>query len=431
MLVGLVAYGCSDASGDQQAESDRWTPPTLLERTPGLDAGDYAVVRKQSETYRTALTNNPSDTRALIGLAQVFMYEARVTGEHPYYYPEALALLNKAVAIEPDNYQAVVSKASVLLSLHKFSEALAVAERAVELAPNVAAGYGALIDSYVELGRYDEAVTAADKMVAIRPDLKSYSRVSYLREIHGDTQGAIEVMHLAVEAGAPGSEEKAWAQTTLGGIYLHAGQLEKAEREYLMASLERDRFPFALAGLAEVQTARGHTDSALALLDTALALIPEFSFMEMKADIHRAAGHDAVADSLVRVVIDMLKEDEASGHDIGGEMALLLSKHGMQPDDAVRYARAELDKRPESIDALSTMAYALLKADRAEEAKTYMDKARRQGKESASMIAHAGMIEVRLGNKREGNALLRKALTINPHAPALLRNEISATANNS
>ncbi len=43
-----------------------------------------------------------------------------------------------------------------------------------------------------------------NRMVSIRPDIRSYSRISYLREIHGDIPGAIEAMELAVEAGAPG-----------------------------------------------------------------------------------------------------------------------------------------------------------------------------------------------------------------------------------
>ena len=50
----------------------------------------------------------------------------------------------------------------------------------------------------------------ADKMVSIRPDLRSYSRISYLREIHGDMPGAIEAMKMAIQAGYPGYEDRAW-----------------------------------------------------------------------------------------------------------------------------------------------------------------------------------------------------------------------------
>lgn len=52
--------------------------------------------------------------------------------------------------------------------------------------------------------------------MSIRPDLRSYSRISYLREIYGDLDGAIEAMKLAVTAGYPGYEQTAWARLTLG-----------------------------------------------------------------------------------------------------------------------------------------------------------------------------------------------------------------------
>ena len=53
-------------------------------------------------------------------------------------------------------------------------------------------------------------------MVDIRPDIRSYSRVSYLREIYGDYPGAIEAMKMAVDAGVAGDEATEWARIQLG-----------------------------------------------------------------------------------------------------------------------------------------------------------------------------------------------------------------------
>ena len=421
----LVAYGCSESTERGNGErGNSWEPVALKERVQGLDAGDYRLVKKQADAFDARLKSNPDEMEALIGLAQVFMYEARVTGDHPYYYPAALELIDRALNQDPQNYEALVSKASVLLSLHKFSEALSVAEKSVAAMPDRAVGYGALVDANVELGRYAEAVDAADRMVAIRPDLKSYSRVSYLREIHGDNQGAVQAMQLAVDAGAPGSEEKAWAQTTLGNLYLDEGDLPKAEREFRMASLERLDYPFALAGLARVYVLNGQHDSAMALLDKALTLVPEFSFVEMKADMYRAVGNDRAADSLVAVVEEMLAEDEASGHSMDRELALLYARHGIKADEAVARAHKELARRPDNIQAQDMMAYVLLRSGQPREADRFMGKARRMGAESGMMTAHAGLIQTALGNNAEGQALLRKAMQLNPHLPTLLRMQV-------
>lgn len=427
-MLLLLASSCSETNGQNTQQA--WSPVALKERTAGLDAGDYKLVKQQAEIYTQQLKTDPNSTTALVGLAQIFMYEARVTGDHPYYYPAALDLVDRALAQNPENYDAVISKASVLLSLHKFSEALKVAEKSVALAPERAVGYGALIDANIELGRYAEAVEAADRMVAIRPDLKSYSRVSYLREIHGESQGAIEAMQLAVDAGAPGSEEKAWAQTALGNLYLAEGDLKKAEHEFRMASLERLDYPFALAGLAGVHVAQGNNQDALALLDKAIALVPEFSFVELQADIHRAAGNNRAADSLVNLVETMLAEDEASGHSMDRELALLYARHGMNVDAAVERAEKELARRPDNVEALDMMAYVLLQAGKSDEARTYIKKAQRMGTKSGTMIAHAGLIEMAQGNNAEGKKLLQQAMKTNPFLPTLLKAKVQQALKN-
>lgn len=423
LLLGVS--GCSDSTARDNAEGeDGQVPLALKERVPGLDAGDYRLVKEKADAFTARLKAHPNETDALIGLAQIFMYEARVTGDHPYYYPAALELIDRALAGDPQNYEALVSKASVLLSLHSFSEALSVAEKSVAAMPDRAVGYGALVDANVELGRYAEAIEAADHMVALRPDLKSYSRISYLREIHGDNSGAIEAMKLAVDAGAPGSEEKAWARTTLGNLYLEGGNLEKAEREFRMASLERLDYPFALAGIARVYALGGQRDSAMEILDRALSLVPEFSFVETKADLYRAAGNHRVADSLVAVVEEMLAEDEASGHSMDRELALLYARHGIKTDEAVDRAHRELARRPDNVQAQDMMAYVLLRSGEPEEADQFMRRARRMGAENGMMTAHAGLIQVALGNDAKGRAMLKEAMQLNPHLPALLQNQV-------
>src|SRR6185295_1404171 len=95
------------------------------------------------------------------------------------------------------------------------------------------------IDANVELGHYDEAVKNSDKMVSTRPDIRSYSRISYLREIYGDYPGAIEAMKLAVQAGYPGDESTEWARVHLGQLYENTGDLQNAEMQYQLALQER------------------------------------------------------------------------------------------------------------------------------------------------------------------------------------------------
>lgn len=425
ILAILVCTAMMSACSNGGAGAVATEVPALLERPAGLQIGEFQRIRAQEAELRAILQTDPHDVPALVGMARIFMYEARVTGEHPYYYPAADRLADRALAIDSLDYAALVTKGSILLSLHRFDEARTLAERAVAVDAELAVGWGVLCDARLELGDYEGAVSAADRMVALRPNLQSYARVSYLREIHGDMEGAIEVMRMAVRAGMPQSEEKAWARTTLGDMYLTAGAPGKAEEQYTMAALERENYPFALAGLARIREMRGEFNEALKLADKALALAPEFAFAELKAEIYRKNGAAHVADSLVAVIVDMLREDEEAGHAMDRELALLFVQHNIRPDDAQRRIATEIARRPDNIEALHAAAQVYMNADPAK-ARAYMAKALRLGTQDATMLAHAGLIEARLGNEHAAITYLEKALSINPFLPAGLREEIDA-----
>lgn len=405
----------------------RFTLPALKPRPAGLADAEFQKVRERDTALRNRIAADTNDIEAYVAMAQIYMGEARITGDHPYYFPAAERTLDEALRRKPDDLAALISKGSVLLSLHHFDEALKVGEQARAVSPETAIIYGIICDANVELGRYREAVAAADRMVALRPDLRSYSRVSYLREIHGDDTGAISAMQMAVMAGMPGEEQTVWARYALGGLHLRQGDLPTAEREFLMALAERPGYPFALAGMARVRAAQGRNSEALALLDSAIAIIPEFSFVELKADIHRATGDDRGADSLIAVVEEMLKEDEAAGHIADKEFALLYANHSVKAEEAEQRARKELESRPENIEAQHAYALALLRRGDAAGARNYIAKARRMGTNDPVVIAHTGLVEAKLGNMETARAELRRALSIDPYLSPLLLKEVRKT----
>ncbi len=426
-LFAIAASGCSQDTGNAADRTSANTPfaiPGLKPRPEGLGTQEFVKVKQRYDQYSLRINTGQRDVEACVGLAQLFMNEARVTGDHPYYYPAAEKLLDEALRRSPNDLAALISKGSVLLSLHHFAEALEIAERARQLSPGTAIIHGIICDANVELGNYARAVQAADTMVALRPDLRSYSRVSYLREIHGDVDGAIDAMRMAVEAGAPGMEDTEWSRYMLGLLHLNQGELGKAEGLFRTCLQLRPNYPFALAGLARVRSAEGKMPEAITLLDSASTLIPEFSFAELQADMYRATGDTRRADSLVAAVEAMLQQDEAAGHLADKEFALLYANHGVKPEQAVERARKELARRPENIEAEGAMAWALLRAGRAAEARTYITKAMRMGTRDAVMLAHAGLIERALGNTAAATDLLRRSATANPHLPMLLQAQI-------
>ncbi|GAB4489518.1 MAG: hypothetical protein OHK0019_07170 [Saprospiraceae bacterium] len=377
--------------------------PTLLQRHEAIRNGkEWDDVQNFYGAQRQAIIADPNALEPRLKLAELYIQEARVTGEHPHYYPAALQMLEEVLARIPQEdisklkiaqkdllFRALAAKAGVHLSLHDFSNALATANQAVAINPHNAQIYGALVDAHVELGNYAKAVEMADKMVSIRPDLRSYSRVSYLREIHGDIPGAIEALDMAIKAGLPGQEATAWARLTLGHIHQTYGGWKKAKLQYQMILAERPDYPFAIAALAEVEMHKKNYSEAEVLLKKASGIIPEVGFYESLAKIYKETGRTAEYEALLPQILQMMQEDMDKGHNMSLELAAFYSELQPDYDKALQYASSEYEKRPLNIDVNRLLAKIyLLKKDR-EKAKEHLTKA------SVTRSKHPEMLELK------------------------------------
>src|SRR5256886_17672461 len=99
-----------------------------------------------------------------VALASAFMRKSRESGD-PGYYGRANAAVERALALDPNDYGALRTAPWVLLGLHDFQGALAAAERARAVEPEDWWNYGTLADACGELGGYARAPQAAPGLV--------------------------------------------------------------------------------------------------------------------------------------------------------------------------------------------------------------------------------------------------------------------------
>jgi tetratricopeptide (TPR) repeat protein len=325
--------------------------PAALERLldPRTD-GEKAIAFAQG-----ALAAAPGDPRLMAALASAYLARVRETYD-PTLYTKASALLDRADELAPADADVAIASGNLALSRHDFAAALRWGLAARTAAPARPAAYGVLTDAYVELGRYAEAVDAAQRMVDLRPDLASYSRVSYLRELHGDLDGAIDAMRRAVDAGAPRTEGAAWSEVQLGNLYLAKGDLASAERAYENALQRVDGYVFALAGQAKVRAARGDLAGAAALDTQAAQRLPVPDFVIALAELHERLGDATRADQDAELVSAMEQLLKANGVRIDVDLALVDADHGLRLPDALAAARAEYAIRP-SVTVAMTLAW--------------------------------------------------------------------------
>ena len=393
----------------------------------GLSA-EWLNTKQAIQGLLAAIKQNPNDTKSLLALSQAYIQEARITGDHGYYDKASLELLDIVLEKDPHNFDALCCKATVLLSQHHFAEGLEIARTAQPINPSNAFIYGIMCDANVELGNYEEAVKMADKMVSVRPDIRSYSRVSYLREIYGHPQGAIIAMNLAVSAGFPGLEQTEWARMILAHLYENTGKPDSAEYEYRVALAERPDYPFAIAGLGRIAKAKGNYKEAIQDYETARGLITEYSFSDELTDLYRLNHENEKAEKCAGEVISLLGPnagEEGStghGHYADRELAYAYLKLG-DKNLALKHAQLEYDRRPENIDVCETLAWVRYQRGETAEADKLINKALRTHSRNPVLLFRAGLIKIKAGNSSGGQQLIKTALALNPFLDISLRNQ--------
>jgi tetratricopeptide (TPR) repeat protein len=417
-LLLFTQVSCTEKkkAGSETAVSTSSTSeiPALFERRGALaSAVEWQRTREKVDDLQKKIRKESGDVKPRLQLAVIYLSEARITGEHPYYYPAILKILDGVLAIDPKNFEATTFKSSVKMSQHQFTEARELAEKARLINPSNAYVYGVLVDANVELGNYEEAVAMSDKMQQLKPSLESYSRASYLREIYGNYPSSIEAMKLAVQAGLPGSEPYCWSKNILGHLYETTGKLADAEQQYAGILSMRPSYAFALAGQARIQKARKEYDKALATLEKAAGIMPEFSFHEQMAEIYALQGEKEKAQKKFAEVAKMLDEDARSGHAVDLELCKLYTKSG-KLDSAKVYGLKEYEKRPKNIDVNHALAWVYFNLNDLSKAQEHMQLALKTGNKDPELLQQAGAIEVALGHVETGNKLAAQARKINP-----------------
>ena len=377
-----------------------------------VKSGRKTAADKQIESAQTAITANSSDAGGYNELAAAFMKKARETGDFSFNVRGEQAL-KYSFKNAPDNYDAIKLNAALLLNYHRFDEALKEAQRALSINSHDHETYGEIVDASVELGDYPGAVDAAQKMIDLRPNTASYSRVSYLRELHGDRKGAIEMMQKAVSASSPADlEGTAWCRVHLGDEFLNDGKLEDAEREYDHALYIFPDYHLALAAKARARYAAGDTENATAFYKRAVERVPLPDYAAALGDLYAKTNRPDEAKQQYDQV-EFIEKTGANNGTYSRQLALFWADHDIRLDDALAAAQRERAVRSDvySSDAL---AWCLYKKGRFDEAKLAADESLRIGTNDPKLLYHVGMIYAAAGDNKKGADYLKQALTTNP-----------------
>ena len=220
-------------------------------------------------------------------------------------------------------------------------------------------------------------------------------------------------MGLAVDAGGPGTESRAWTRVQLGLLRFGGGDLDGAEREMRRALSERPGDARATAGLARVLAARGELDRAAALYSRAIDRVPLPEYPAALAEIHLAQGRTAAAREDLALVGAMQKLLAANGSNVDLDISAIDADFHTPGAADIARARRGRAARPGVIGD-QILGWVLTRAGRCAEGDRFATRSLRLGTRDALMLFQAGMAASCAGHADAARQRLSAALALNP-----------------
>ena len=94
-----------------QVESEKKLYSLLDRKGPSAKTTEWIEMRNRGEALILQLNKDPENLKAMIGLAGLFIQEARISGNFAYYDYAAMKYVNRVLAKDPSNFEALTYKA--------------------------------------------------------------------------------------------------------------------------------------------------------------------------------------------------------------------------------------------------------------------------------------------------------------------------------
>src|SRR5262245_9983322 len=204
-----------------------------------------------------ASAERPDDPTVWRRLGSGYARLAHQTAD-PSLYRRSDMAFDRAEQLEPGAPATAVARAVVEAVKHQFLETYRLATSALAIKPLDPDALVILVDAEVELGRYDAAVRDLQTLLDHKPSMAGLARATYLRELHGDLDGALEALRQAEAAGAQARPaDVAQTMRIRADVLYNHGRIHAAEAVYRdILRIEPD-YPDARIGLARVAAAEG------------------------------------------------------------------------------------------------------------------------------------------------------------------------------
>jgi len=423
LIVAAASYiwtGAHTARQNTPAAPAHLADPATIDPiagAAGLIASSTAQIDQGIKVWSANLAKEPRDFFSATTLTSLYYSRGRLSGDLADEQ-KALELAQTAVAVAPTEPGARAMEAAILYYLHDFSGAQTNAAALYRDDPTQLGALATMADATLELGDIAGARADYDKLGSLASGAAVDIRLARLAYVTGGIDNALALAEKArqeaiKDVASGGSDDLGFSDYAVGEYARTAGDATTAGAAFKAALTIRATDLGSLVGLARIDAYQGDTAAAISALQTAAAIAPQPETVGLLGDLLAATGDATGAARQFATVrfIEKLGEIQSTVYD---RVILRFElDHGGASDGMLAKAQASLAARPD-YTGYDTVAWALYRLGRYDEAAVQMSSAMALGTAAARLLFHKGAIEIGQGNAAGGRADLQSALALGP-----------------
>jgi len=234
---------------------------TVLERLPTRSDPSLAELgRLQKE-----LAGNPRDIKRAVSVAQRAIAAARAFGD-PRFLGQAQAALGAWWSLADPPPVVLVLRATIKQSLHDFDAALVDLDRVIAADGGNLQALLTRASVLTVLGRYDEAKRDCARLAKRAEPLVTTACIAAASSVSGDADGAYRSLDGALATPGKNPQIRAWASTLAAEIGARRGDVAGAERHFAQALASDPRDGYLKGAYADFLLEQNRPAAVIALL---------------------------------------------------------------------------------------------------------------------------------------------------------------------
>ena len=341
-----------------------------------------------------AYENNRSNVKALLPIAKYYIQNKNTT--------DAEKAINDYLRLDPDNYEALSMKCSLLNGNKKFSEARKLAEQLVALHPDKENGYIQSVPAYLMEKKIDKAISILD--TGYQKSGKSVKILKVLADLEIASGKATEAISRLKKAIPESNEEE--LRLVLAKAYITNNDTDSAIRTLQESLKDNPANIQSYISLAGIYLKYNRVNDAVSILKKGISENKK----DLKTRFLLSSIYDKTGetDNAIKIYDDILAIDDNNILAINN-LAALLSEQSDKGSIERALKLSDKIKAVEQPAIKDTVGWVYYKAGRLDEAMRKLTEAVTESPENIVFNYHLGMTYYKSGDKIEARKYLEKA----------------------